>query len=313
MKANIVKVKRHPKGYIICELDRDTHTDGFRTVEASAVFVFDRGMEKLLNAGYPGLPEDDDIHFWSHDPINVRLFINRKGYLNLETVAPILGEYSDVDPDVPQYHLNLESAKVYAQKRARLVLNSDFVVFDTETRGLDVPEIIQVGMVDPTGKVLLNDIVKPIHPVNESAYAIHNIDTEKTELTFPDIYPKLKDLMDGKVWVGYNVAFDVKALNVTCMLHNLPLLVPKSVHCVMHDIAVYYHPDYRTWDYYSKSHNTTITQGGFVGVKLVELAELHSIKSDNAHDALADVYMTLDLLRGIAGDKTDSQGRKANP
>ncbi|MCW3664158.1 3'-5' exonuclease, partial [Burkholderia cenocepacia] len=53
---------------------------------------------------------------------------------------------------------------------------TNFILLDTETTGLDESaEIVEIAVIDDAGNVLLNTLVKPKHPIPNSATAIHGI------------------------------------------------------------------------------------------------------------------------------------------
>jgi hypothetical protein len=65
-----------------------------------------------------------------------------------------------------------EKAKTAAAAWARVLLaEGDFVIFDTETTGFeDHDEIIQIGIVDHTGAVLLDQLIQPTQPILNTQY-----------------------------------------------------------------------------------------------------------------------------------------------
>ena len=75
-------------------------------------------------------------------------------------------------------------------------LGCDYVVLDTETTGLDEDaEIVEIAIVDSTGKVLLDTLVKPSKPlpVYCEASEIHGITNEMlvNAPNWQDIYEKV--------------------------------------------------------------------------------------------------------------------------
>ena len=100
---------------------------------------------------------------------------------------------------------------------AQDILNNKFnyVIFDTETTGLGENDvIIQVGILDLEGNVLMNTLIKPTKRkrISAEATAIHGI-TMKMLLdapTFKEIYPRFTEIIRNKTVLIYNAKFDTR-------------------------------------------------------------------------------------------------------
>ena len=102
----------------------------------------------------------------------------------------------------------------------------NWLIFDTETTGIDRAEICQICLIDLDGQVLLDTLLKPTRPIPPGATAIHGITDAMVanEKSFTDIYPALVDIFANKQGLAYNAQFDVRILNYSCQLHKLSLL-----------------------------------------------------------------------------------------
>lgn len=91
-----------------------------------------------------------------------------------------------------------------------------FVVIDFETTGTNPEEdrILEIGAVgfDSGGRVTFKEglLVDPGIPVPEEARAVHGITDEELEGAprFPEVLPKLIELLEGRLPVAYNASFD---------------------------------------------------------------------------------------------------------
>lgn len=111
------------------------------------------------------------------------------------------------------------------------VLQSKSLILDTETTGLYNAEIIQIGITDVFGNVLMNELIKPQHPERlleaddrgVRPVDIHGIMPEMLEgkPTFADIYPALHRLINGREVIIWNVDFDLPLLNTECDRYSL--------------------------------------------------------------------------------------------
>jgi DNA polymerase III epsilon subunit-like protein len=100
---------------------------------------------------------------------------------------------------------------------AQLLREKDFVVIDVETTGLDAKaEVIEIAIYNAAGESLMNTLVKPTVPVNESARAVHRITDEElaNAPTLAAIESDLRAALSsaGRV-IAFSDGFDHKKLN----------------------------------------------------------------------------------------------------
>ena len=117
-----------------------------------------------------------------------------------------------------------QSDRAAAAHWARQLLNDDFVILDTETTGLGIfDQVVQVAVIDTTGAVLLDTLVKPTRPIPRIASNIHGITDAKVAdaPTFGEIYNALLMAVGGKRVVIYNKNFDVAMLHQSDQLYQL--------------------------------------------------------------------------------------------
>lgn len=119
-----------------------------------------------------------------------------------------------------------ESAAAWAQK---LLTRDDFLILDSETTGLGGDaEIVQIAIIDPAGRTLLDTYVKPTRPIPRDASAIHHItDAMVVDApTFADIAPQLRGLLSGETVVIYNSDFDVRLMEQSAAARGIPIEIP---------------------------------------------------------------------------------------
>lgn len=98
---------------------------------------------------------------------------------------------------------------------ARAVLGQPqrYVILDTETTGVtNTDEVIQIGIIDPTGAVLLDHLLKPFQKnyIPRRATEIHGITMAMLwdKPHYGEITHLLKNLLQGRTIVTYNAVFD---------------------------------------------------------------------------------------------------------
>ncbi len=160
----------------------------------------------------------------------------------------------------------------------------DFLVLDTETTGLNDPEIVSIGIVDNNGKVVIDELVRPAKLIEPGASRITGItnDLVRNSPLFPTIYERLKDAVSGKLVVIYNAAYDLQVLDASCRRHNLEM--PQFSHwCAMKWFAKVY----RKWD---------ASKNDFKWQRLSRAASYFDIDQQHSHNALADCMTTLQVV-----------------
>jgi DNA polymerase III subunit epsilon len=152
---------------------------------------------------------------------------------------------------------------------------------DTETTGLYLAEIVQIGVINLKGEIILNSLVKPTISIPPEVTAIHGIRDEsvRESPSFTDIYPEIVKALESKNVVIYNSDFDISILNYCCQLHHLAELKlwNRSV-CAMEYYAQYY----GDWSHYHKSYRWQPLGGN--------------------HNAIGDCIATLKLIEAMAQD-----------
>lgn len=176
-------------------------------------------------------------------------------------------------------------------------------LFDFETTGLKpgVHEPIQVAalLVSPELEELaaFESLIKPLAPqtITPEAMAIHRKPLEVL-LAAPhplEVFTKLKEFAApaGKAYAsGFNVDFDLgflkvaeERLGLTIDRHDAPIIDARKIYLNAKGLSVYTR-----------------------GTKLSDLCAKYGIATDGAHDALADVRMTLKLLRALRAEHPEA-------
>lgn len=181
-----------------------------------------------------------------------------------------------------------------SEKWARAIVNGEmgpFVILDTETTGLDyVHEPCQIAVVDSKGLVLFDSLIRPTVPIGREAQAIHHITDALvyTAPTLPAVYDQLRTVLDGKLALTYNASFDRGKLRRACEAHGLDDLTSLCKwDCVM--------------EVYASFRGERRYGGGYRWQKLTTACWQMDIPVNNAHNALGDALMTLELLKAMAG------------
>lgn len=150
-----------------------------------------------------------------------------------------------------------------------LIRRKDWLIMDTETTGLkESDEIIQIGIIDPHGNIVFESLINPVkRRISSEAKLKHGIDLHmlKDAPTFKDIYPKLYNILNGKLVVAYNIEFENRILMQTtkkyaCEAPNVPN-IKFELQCAMHRYSGFigewsdYHKDYKWQKLPRVAHN----------------------------------------------------------
>lgn len=128
---------------------------------------------------------------------------------------------------------NIRRARVAA--KAADILRKQPVFLDTETTGLGPEDqVIDVAVVDCSGRVLLNTLVKPTVALAPEVTAVNGITPEVLEAapTFREIMTDLHHAVFGRQVVTYGAGFDVKMIRQTADAWRLRTPVPGAF-CAM--------------------------------------------------------------------------------
>ena len=119
-------------------------------------------------------------------------------------------------------------------------LSQNVLLLDTETTGLHRAEIVDIAIIDVSGRPLINTLIKPKKPIPQAVSRIHGITDEMVECapTFPEVYESIRQAIEGQHVLIYNESFDRKILDYNCELHGLSKLEYQS-ECLMIAYAAY--------------------------------------------------------------------------
>ncbi len=163
----------------------------------------------------------------------------------------------------------------------------NWVILDTETTGLGPEaEIVQLGILAPDGRALLDTLVRPIDPIPAGATAIHGITNAMVAGApyFSDVYEELSRLLAGQLVVVYNAAYDRRILQQTCR-RALRLLTAWGWACAMEQYAAFV----GDWSDYHGNYRWQPLPGG-------------------DHTAIGDCRATLEIIKEMAAATLSTEG-----
>jgi len=175
---------------------------------------------------------------------------------------------------------------------ARKLSAGQFVLFDTETTGFNSSdEIISIAIIDQRGAVLLDTLIRPNQAITNSDR--HGITDERVAAapTFPQVYPSIRESLDGKLVLAYNANYDWRMLDASCDRHKLPRIVPLAYECIMELYATWW----GDWNDYHES---------FRWQKLTTACQRFGIDVGQEHRALDDCKSALGVLKAIGEGKS---------
>jgi DNA polymerase-3 subunit epsilon len=278
----------------IIRVERDANKSTMwrcKTSKNETINVFDNQL-RLFN-DYPELAEmqPGGVLHWRTNAIAIDAF-EKNGYQNVSLVLP------RPDGAVPDQPLTPDHKLSYARaiRWARFVTNDrlNVVTWDTETTGLDatMDEVISIGIVDCNGQVLLDTLIRPSNMAALTATNASEVNGITADMlvdapTFPDIYGELKAFMDARFWLGYNIQFDARMLDATCLRYDLPPLLSVG----QHDATPFVADFVGQWDE---------AKGGYKYWKLAEAAEKFGLTEFAAHHAAADAVATYEVVKRMS-------------
>ncbi len=192
--------------------------------------------------------------------------------------------------------MTLANARLQASEWARNILSQDPLILDSETTGLDGrAEICQIAIIDSSGQILLDTLVKPTVRIQREAQAIHGI-TETMLVNAPSwkyVAYQVGDILSKRPLIIYNADFDTRLMRQSSAAveddHRWSLIAD-SFECAMLAYAKFYGAwnDYRD-DWAWQKLDVAMAQQGL------------DVPAAPAHSALGDCLRTLALVKCMAG------------
>lgn len=169
--------------------------------------------------------------------------------------------YKEWEPDYGRHLKVRNEASEWAKEKFKE--KDNWVILDTETTGLEEAEIIQIGIINLDGQIILESLIKPTIPISIEAEKVHGITEHKLKdaPSFPEIYEQIVKALESKQVLIYNSDFDTRLILDSCKLNNLkPLNLKKISSCLMEEYAKFYgqwsnyYQDYK-WQSLNGEHN----------------------------------------------------------
>ena len=172
-----------------------------------------------------------------------------------------------------------------AWEELRILLDTPYVVLDTETTGLLEPEMVSVAVVDQQGESILHEFVRPAKAIEPGASRITGITDAMVadKPPFPEVEPLLTGAIADRLVVIYNAAYDSQVLRNTYARYGLPM------------------PEHQTWcamEWFARLNGEwNAVRGSYVWKSLAKAAAFFGVENPSAHDALADCRTTWKVLQ----------------
>lgn len=184
----------------------------------------------------------------------------------------------------------------YEELRAVLE-DRDYLVLDTETTGLDRPELVSLAVVDRRGETLFDERVRPGKPIEPGATALTGItnDAVRDAPSYPSLHERIVRLLAARRVIIYNAAFDLAVLANTARRYGLT--EPKfAAWCAMR----WFSRVYGQWD---------PVRSDYTWQRLAVAADYFGIAPGAAHDALGDCLTTWRFLEAALARARAAQPR----
>lgn len=189
-----------------------------------------------------------------------------------------------------------ETDREVAAKWARdLLAARDWVILDTETTGLHDAEIVQIGILSPDGRPLLDALVKPAWPIPTDATAVHGITDAMVAgaATLDDLLPAMKRILTScRRVIVYNLAFDSAILS-GCVCRRRPADADPCEWDAWLDFAC--------WECAMLPYAAWYGERGRYGYRWQRL-------EGGDHSAIGDCRATLDVVRRMAESAPELRG-----
>lgn len=170
------------------------------------------------------------------------------------------------------------------------------VFLDVETTGLTgIDQVLQVGIVDYLGEVLVDTLIKPTCEIAEGAAAVHGITMPLVADApwFADVWAVVSTILRNRVVIAYNADFELRMIKQSLRWAGIQSEtiggITKSTYCAMRMYARYWGDwNPRRWSYRWQ--------------KLADAIVQQEIELDgNMHAAVVDAEATRRLVYAMAG------------
>ena len=187
------------------------------------------------------------------------------------------------------------SARKEAIQTARKWMAQKPIYIDTETTGVGVnDQIIEVSVIDYDGKVLIDQLVKPVGMISAEAMSIHGITNEKVSDAprWDTVWPEVEAVLANRAVGIYNAEFDLRMLQQTHQKNWLRWNAPEGANffCIMKLYA----------QFYGEWNNQ---RGGYRWQSLDAAGRQCRIALPNSHRAKDDTLLTRALLEFMANQE----------
>ena len=138
-------------------------------------------------------------------------------------------------------HPNPEDRYAAASWARQLLIRRDWVVVDTETTGLaGTDQVLQVAVLDPSGRALVDTTIRPTCEIHPRASEVHGFTLERlaSAPTYEQVHDAIERHLAGRRVIAYNAPFDERLLAQSAVAWGLP---PVESHweCAMRQYAKY--------------------------------------------------------------------------
>lgn len=185
----------------------------------------------------------------------------------------------------------LTETRKQAVALARQRLASQPLFLDTETTGVrSTAEIIEICLIDHTGEILLDSLVRPRQPIPPAATMVHGISNAMiaNAPTWPELWPHVAAILMQRAVGIYNADFDLRLLKQTHQQYGL-LWPPLTFEpfCIMQLYAQFY----GEWD---------IHRNAWRWQSLEKAGQHFHIPLRNSHRAKDDAILAWAVLQEMA-------------
>mgnify|MGYP001767628750 CR=1 FL=1 len=181
-----------------------------------------------------------------------------------------------------------------AVRQAQQLVQRRPVYLDTETTGLGPnADIVEIAIVDETGSLLFESLVKPRSAMEPDAQRVHKITLEMLQDApgWVDIWPQIEAVLRGRAIGVYNAEFDLRLMKQSHTRSWLRWQMADSAFfCIMKLYARFY-------------GEMDPKRGGYRNQSLEKARQQAGIPIPNSHRAQDDARLARALLEYIANWK----------